>query len=102
MEHPLEKVIAAYDEAWDSHNVKAILAMHMEDTVFEKHTSGGKGEGRAAIREILKKWTATGTLAINMTRGSKTVYPSGNCAAQPRGVGEVNVNYPSSESRCVS
>ena len=37
----LEKVIAAYGEAWNSHNVEAILAMHTEDSVFENHTSGG-------------------------------------------------------------
>ena len=102
MEHPLEKVIAAYGEAWNSHNVETILAMHTEDSVFENHTSGGKAEGKAAIREILKgvftafpdirfdarriyvrdglvtqEWTATGTLAINMTRGCTTVHPSG-------------------------
>lgn len=101
-EHLLEKVIAAYGEAWNSHNVEAILAMHTEDSVFENHTSGGKGFGKDAIREILKgifaafpdirfdarrtyvrdglvtqEWTATGTLAIPYTRGSTTVPPTG-------------------------
>ena len=99
-EHPLEKVIAAYGEAWNRHDIEAILAMHTEDSVFENHTSGGKGVGKAAIREILKgvfatfpdirfdarrtyvsdglvtqEWTATGTLAVPMTRGAKTVQP---------------------------
>jgi taurine dehydrogenase small subunit len=101
-EHPLEKVIAAYGEAWNSHNVESILAMHTEDSVFENHTSGGKGVGKNAIREILKgifaafpdirfdarrtyvrddlvtqEWTATGTLAIPYTKGSTTVQPTG-------------------------
>ena len=101
-EHPLEKVIAAYGEAWNSHNIEAILAMHTEDSVFENHTSGGKGVGRYAIREILKgvfaafpdlrfdarrtyvrdgvitqEWTATGTLAMPFTKGSTTVQPTG-------------------------
>jgi steroid delta-isomerase-like uncharacterized protein len=100
--HPLEKVIAAYGEAWNSHDVEAILAMHTEDSVFENHTSGGKGVGKDVIRDILKgifaafpdirfdarrtyvrddvvtqEWTATGTLAIAYTKGSITVQPTG-------------------------
>ena len=100
--HPLEKVIAAYGDAWNSHDVEAILAMHTEDSVFENHTSGGKGVGKAAIREILKgifstfpdihfearrtyvrdglvaqEWTATATLAVPFTKGSATVQPTG-------------------------
>ena len=102
-EHPLERIIAAYGEAWNSHNVEGILAMHTEDSVFENHTSGGKGVGKNAIREILKgifaafpdirfdarrtyvrdgvvtqEWTATGTLAIPYTKGTTTVQPTGN------------------------
>ena len=98
----LEKVIAAYGEAWNSHNVEAILAMHTEDSVFQNHTSGGAGVGKDAIREILKgvfaafpdirfdarrtyvrdglvtqEWTATGTLAIPYTKGNTTVQPTG-------------------------
>ena len=98
----LEKVIAAYGDAWNSHNVEAILAMHTEDSVFENHTSGGAGVGKDAIREILKgvfaafpdirfdarrtyvrdgvvtqEWTATGTLAIPYTKGNTTVQPTG-------------------------
>jgi steroid delta-isomerase-like uncharacterized protein len=98
----LEKVIAAYGEAWNSHNVEAILAMHTEDSVFENHTSGGVGVGKDAIREVLKgvftafpdirfdarrtyvrdgvvtqEWTATGTLAIPFTKGTTIVQPTG-------------------------
>jgi steroid delta-isomerase-like uncharacterized protein len=100
--HPLEQVIAAYGEAWNRHDVEAILAMHTEDSVFENHTSGGKAVGKAAIREILKgvfatfpdirfdarrtyvrdgivtqEWTATATLAVPYTRGATTVQPTG-------------------------
>lgn len=102
MEHPLEKVIAAYGDAWNRHDVEAILAMHTDDSVFENHTSGGKAVGREAIRGILKgvfttfpdirfdarrtyvrdglvtqEWTATATLAAPMTRGAVTVQPTG-------------------------
>lgn len=101
-EHPLQSVIAAYGAAWNRHDVEAILAMHTEDSVFENHTSGGKGVGKAEIRGILEavfsafpdlhfdarrtyvhdglvtqEWTATGTLATPMTRGNTTVQPTG-------------------------
>ena len=101
-EHPLEKVIAAYGEAWNRHDIEAILALHTEDSVFENHTSGGKAAGKAAIREILtavfatfpdirfdarrvyvrdgvvtQEWTASGTLAVPYTSGGVTVQPTG-------------------------
>lgn len=100
--HPLEKTIAAYGDAWNRHDIDAILALHAEDSVFENHTSGGKGVGKDAIRQILKgvfaafpdlrfearrtyvrdglitqEWTATGTLAMPFTRGGTTVNPTG-------------------------
>ena len=102
MDHPLEAVIAAYNQAWNSHDVEAIVAMHTDDSVFENHTSGGKAVGKDVIREIVKgvfavfpdirfdsrrtyvrnglvtqEWTASGTLAVPYTRGSITVQPSG-------------------------
>jgi steroid delta-isomerase-like uncharacterized protein len=105
-EHPLEKVIVDYGEAWNSHDVEAILAMHTEDSVFENHTSGGKAVGKGAIREMLQgifaafpdirfdarrtyvrdglvtqEWTATGTLAIPYTKGSTTVQPTGRAVS---------------------
>jgi steroid delta-isomerase-like uncharacterized protein len=101
-EHPLEKIIAAYGQAWNDHDIEAILAMHTEDSVFENHTSGGKAAGKDAIREVLKgvfatfpdirfdarrtyvrdgvvtqEWTASGTLAVPFTKGSATVQPTG-------------------------
>ena len=101
-EHPLEKVIAAYGEAWNRHDVEGILAMHTDDSVFENHTSGGKAVGKAAIREIMKgvfstfpdicfdarrtyirdglviqEWTATGTLAVPYKSGADSVQPTG-------------------------
>ena len=101
--HPLEKVIAAYNDAWNRHDVDAILAMHTDDTVFENHTSGGKAIGKVALREVLagvfatfpdltfearrtyardgvvtQEWTASGTLAKPYAKGSKTVNPGGS------------------------
>ena len=101
-EHPFEKIIAAYGNAWNAHDIEAILAMHTEDSVFENHTSGGKAVGKGAIREVLKgvfaafpdirfdarrtyvrdgvvtqEWTASGTLAIPFTKGASTMQPTG-------------------------
>ncbi len=51
--HPLHAVIEAYNDAWNRHDVDAIVAMHTEDSVFRNHTSGGEAVGRAAIRRIV-------------------------------------------------
>jgi hypothetical protein len=59
MAHELEVVIARYNDAWNRHDVDAILAMHTEDSVFENHTSGGKGVGKIEIRKILEGIFAT-------------------------------------------
>jgi steroid delta-isomerase-like uncharacterized protein len=50
----LRDAIRRYNEAWNAHDVAAILAMHTDDSVFENHTSGGKAVGRAAIGEIVQ------------------------------------------------
>jgi hypothetical protein len=34
-EHPLEQVIAAYGEAWNSHDIEAILAMHIRTSALK-------------------------------------------------------------------
>jgi steroid delta-isomerase-like uncharacterized protein len=100
MTHELEAVIARYNEAWNRHDVDAILAMHTEDSVFENHTSGGRGSGKAEIRAILEgifatfpdlqfegrrlyvrddlvvqEWTAGATHSTTITRAGKT-YPA--------------------------
>ena len=42
-----------YDQAWNAHDVDAIMAMHTSDMVFENHTRGVRVEG-AAVRELLE------------------------------------------------
>ena len=96
----LEDVIARYNDAWNRHDVDAILALHTEDSTFENHTSGGKAVGRAEIRKIVEgvfatfpdlhfegrrlyvrenlvvhEWTATATHGQPITRAGKT-YPA--------------------------
>ena len=102
MAHPLETVIARYNQAWNDHDLDAILALHSEDSVFENHTSGGLGVGKAAIRKIIEgvfaafpdlrfetrrlyvrddlavvEWTAHATFTRPITRAGKTLAPSG-------------------------
>jgi steroid delta-isomerase-like uncharacterized protein len=101
-EHQLRAVIDAYNAAWNRHDVDAIVAMHTEDSVFENHSSGGKGVGREAIREIVsgvfrtfpdirfelrrlylrddlvvQEWTATATHANPVSYKDTVLAPSG-------------------------
>jgi ketosteroid isomerase-like protein len=41
----LEKTIELYNDAWNSHDVEAILAFHAPGMVFENHTAGDRIEG---------------------------------------------------------
>lgn len=55
----LEKMIEAYNEAWNAHDLDAIMALHAPDMVFENHTAGERAEGeavRAHIAGIFSSW----------------------------------------------
>jgi ketosteroid isomerase-like protein len=41
----LEQVVARYNDAWNAHDVEAILAFHAPGMVFENHTAGERAEG---------------------------------------------------------
>ena len=41
----LEARIAAYNDAWNGHDLDAIMSMHAPDMVFENHTAGERAEG---------------------------------------------------------
>jgi steroid delta-isomerase-like uncharacterized protein len=97
----LEKTIASYNEAWNAHDLDAIVAMHAPDMVFANHTAGESAEGEA-VREhigrifetwpdirfegrrtyvrdglVVQEWTATATHANRMTRGDLVAEPTG-------------------------
>ena len=97
----LEATIARYNEAWNAHDLDAIMAMHAPDMVFENHTAGERAEGEA-VREhigsifetwpdiafatrrlyvrdglVVQEWTATATHANQMRRGDLVAEPSG-------------------------
>jgi steroid delta-isomerase-like uncharacterized protein len=98
----LQELIDRYNDAWNAHDVDAIVAMHTEDSVFENHVTGDVNVGRehiaAAIRGIfavfpdltfegrrqyvredlvVQEWTARGTHEGTMTRAGIEVPPTG-------------------------
>jgi steroid delta-isomerase-like uncharacterized protein len=53
------ELIERYDQAWNDHDVDAIVAMHAAEMVFENHTAGERAEGddvSAHIAEIFRNW----------------------------------------------
>jgi steroid delta-isomerase-like uncharacterized protein len=97
----LEATIARYNDAWNAHDLDAIMSMHAADMVFENHTAGESAQGedvrghigsifetwpdirfegrRTYAREglVVQEWTATATHANRMTRGDLVAEPTG-------------------------
>jgi steroid delta-isomerase-like uncharacterized protein len=97
----LEAAIARYNDAWNAHDLDAIMTMHAPDTVFENHTAGEAAQGdevrghigaifeswpdihfegrRTYVREglVVQEWTATATHTKTMRRGDLVAEPSG-------------------------
>jgi steroid delta-isomerase-like uncharacterized protein len=97
----LEETIARYNDAWNAHDLDAIMAMHAPDMVFENHTASERAEGEAArehigsifetwpdimfstrrlyVRDglVVQEWTATATHANEMRRGDLIAEPTG-------------------------
>jgi steroid delta-isomerase-like uncharacterized protein len=97
----LEEVIGRYNDAWNAHDLDAIMSMHAPDMVFENHTAGESAQGEA-VREhigsifdtwpdihfegrrlyvrdgvVTQEWTATATHTNTMRRGDLVAEPSG-------------------------
>jgi steroid delta-isomerase-like uncharacterized protein len=105
----LEERIAEYNEAWNRHDLDAIMAMHAPDMVFENHTAGESATGEEArehigqifetwpdirfetrrlyVRDgiVTQEWTATATHRNEMRRGDLVAPPTGK-KVQWRGV----------------
>ena len=99
--HPLRAVIDRYNDAWNRHDVDAIVAIHAPDMVFENHTAGERAEGEEALAHIagifrawpdiafasrrlhvredlvVQEWTATATHVTELRRGDIVAPPSG-------------------------
>jgi steroid delta-isomerase-like uncharacterized protein len=55
----LERVIARYNDAWNAHDLAAILAFHAPGMVFENHTAGERVGGDAVrphLARIFENW----------------------------------------------
>jgi steroid delta-isomerase-like uncharacterized protein len=53
------ELIDRYNQAWNDHDVEAIVSMHASDIVFENHTAGERVEGADVgphIAEIFRNW----------------------------------------------
>jgi len=98
----LHETIAAYNDAWNSHDVDRIGTMHAPDMVFENHTAGERAEGEQALAHIarifeswpdivfetrrlyvredlvVQEWTARATHVKPLSRGEIVAEPSGN------------------------
>ncbi|MET0559158.1 MAG: ester cyclase [Solirubrobacterales bacterium] len=97
----LQATIDRYNEAWNAHDLDAIMAMHATDMVFENHTAGESARGeevrehvgaifatwpdiafatrRLYVREglVVQEWTAAATHARTMRRGDLVAEPTG-------------------------
>jgi steroid delta-isomerase-like uncharacterized protein len=97
----LEEAIGRYNDAWNAHDLDAIMAMHAPDMVFENHTAGESAQGDE-VREhigsifetwpdikfetrrlyvgdgvVTQEWTATATHQNTMKRGDLVAEPTG-------------------------
>lgn len=50
----LERVIERYNDAWNAHDVEAIVAFHAPGMVFENHTAGERAEGDEVASHIAR------------------------------------------------
>ena len=97
----LQDAIARYNDAWNAHDLDAIMAMHAPDMVFENHTAGESAQGpeardhigsifetwpdirfetrRLYVRDgvVAQEWTASATHANTMRRGDLVAEPTG-------------------------
>jgi steroid delta-isomerase-like uncharacterized protein len=97
----LEAAIGRYNEAWNAHDLDAIVSMHADDMVFENHTAGERAVGEEVRKHIgaifetwpdirfetrrlyardglvVQEWTATATHTSEMRRGDLRAEPTG-------------------------
>jgi steroid delta-isomerase-like uncharacterized protein len=100
-EAALREAIDRYNQAWNDHDLDAIMAMHTPDMVFDNHTAGESASGeevrehigsifktwpdiefttrRLYVREglVVQEWTAAATHAESMRRGDLVAEPTG-------------------------
>ena len=97
----LEAMIERYNDAWNAHDLDAIVALHAPGMVFENHTAGEAADGEAVrdhiaaifeswpdivfstrrlyVRDglVVQEWTAGATHANPLSRGDLVAEPTG-------------------------
>ena len=97
----VRETLAAYNDAWNAHDVERVGSLHAPDMVFENHTAGERAEGDEALEHIagifeswpdisfetrrlyvrddlvVQEWTARGTHQGPMTRSGIEIEPTG-------------------------
>jgi steroid delta-isomerase-like uncharacterized protein len=97
----LAETIERYNEAWNAHDLDAIMAMHAPDMVFANHTAGEAAAGpdvrrhigqifetwpdiafetrRLYVRDalVVQEWDASATHTRTMRRGEIVAEPTG-------------------------
>ena len=97
----LGRAIQRYNEAWNAHDLDAIVSMHAPDMTFENHTAAESARGeevrqhiasifvtwpdirfetrRLYVRDgvVTQEWTATATHSSTMRRGELVAEPTG-------------------------
>jgi steroid delta-isomerase-like uncharacterized protein len=97
----LEEAIGRYNDAWNAHDLDAIISMHAPDMIFENHTAGESAQGeevrghiasifeswpdlrfetrRLYVRDgvVTQEWTASATHTNTMRRGDLVAEPTG-------------------------
>ena len=53
----LRETIGRYNDAWNAHDLDAIIALHAPDMVFENHTAGERAEGPGSF-PAARRWSA--------------------------------------------
>lgn len=64
----LRAMIDDYNDAWNRHDVDAIVALHAPDMVFENHTAGERAEGDAVREHIAAIFASWPDLAFETRR----------------------------------
>ena len=96
----LEQAIGRYNQAWNDHDLDAIMSLHAPGMVFHNHTAGESAEGEQArehigsifrtwpdiefstrrmyVRDglVVQEWTATATHTSTMRRGELVAEPT--------------------------
>jgi ketosteroid isomerase-like protein len=83
----LEQTIERYNDAWNAHDVDAIVSLHAPGMVFENHTAGERVEGDEVgphVARILENWPDLGFRSRRLYSGDGVVVNEWTATATDR------------------